>query len=245
MVTFCLRCLYAGVVGRRVAVHRRGTMVRRTLPRFFTDNIAASSYRIAWTTIVFSLHKFHYSDKLKSNGSHTELQSLIRYLETVDMPSINVVKRLLKKHHKQLPTILEPSFTAAFEREWRAARRNAIDLGPRPRHNGTPLCLILSENTTLCGVKRENNHLQELDERVYWGDDERKVRKSPRAYRYPTQLDGILNDPFPQDRRTFGDVLAFMHSENINVAGYQKTERERLDCENGRCRCLGPMIRDV
>lgn len=161
------------------------------------------------------------------------------------MPSFRVVKQLLKKHHKQVSNMSDHAVTGAFERECIAARRNAIDLGPRPCHKGTPLSLILDENATLRGIKRENYRLQELDERIYWGDDEKNVRENTRAHQYPAQLERALNDPFPQDRRTFGDVLAFMHSQNINVAGYQKTERERVDCENGRCRCLGPMIRDV
>ena len=146
---------------------------------------------------------------------------------------------------------LHPAFTAGFESEWKTLRRNALDLGSRPCHNGTPLS-ILSQNCTLNDIRRENNRQIELDERVYWGDDEAKPRKKKRVYRYLSQLDGILEDldggaedPFCRDIRTFGDVLAWMHRERINVAGYPKTERERVDCEEGRCRCLGPMVRDV
>lgn len=162
------------------------------------------------------------------------------------MPFFKIIKKLLKKHHQKKTDESDPTVTGKLEEEWSSARRNAIDFGPRPRCNGTPLCLFTrDEPVTLREIKRENERLQELDERVYWGDSEENVSKATRAYRYPAQLDSVLHDPFPQDRRTFGDVLAFMHGEGINVAGFPKTERERVDCENGRCRCLGPMIRDV
>lgn len=161
------------------------------------------------------------------------------------MPSFNTVKKLLKKHHKHVRNISDPAITGGIERESKAARRNAVDLGSRPRHNGTPLCLILEVIAIPRGIETENNRLHELIDSSYWDDGEEDARKTTCAYQYPAQLNGVLYDPFPQDTRTFGDVLAFMHRENINVAGYAKTERERRECENGRCRCLGPMIRDV
>lgn len=147
------------------------------------------------------------------------------------MPSLELIKKLLQKHHRPALPTLPPAFKAGFESEWKVVYRNPLD-----------------------NIRRENNRQIELDERAYWGDDEAKAsnNKKKRAYRHLSRLDGILDDldggledPFRQDIRTLGDVLAWMHGEGINVAGYPKTARERVDCEEGRCKCLGPMVRDV
>lgn len=84
-----------------------------------------------------------------------------------------------------------------------------------------------------------NSHLQGTE---YLENDERIGRKVVRADESLTRED---SEPFREDVRTLGDILAWMHSKGINAVGFPTTEMEKRECSEGRCRCLGPMMRDV
>lgn len=140
------------------------------------------------------------------------------------MPSFNTVKKLLKKHHKHVRNISDPAITGGIERESKAARRNAVDLGSRPRHNGTPLCLILEVIAIPRGIETENNRLHELIDSSYWDDGEEDARKTTCAYQYPAQLNGVLYDPFP---KTQGHSAMFWLSCTARTLMSQDMRRQR------------------
>lgn len=113
--------------------------------------------------------------------------------------------------------------------EWEAARRNAMDIGSRPLCTGCPLCdtrRFRNSSVTLFEIERKEARRATID-----GMGNREGDK--------------VGDPFQEDKRGWGDVLAWMHEERVNIAGFRTTEREREACRNGGCKCLGPLVRDV
>ncbi|KAF1929722.1 uncharacterized protein M421DRAFT_389466 [Didymella exigua CBS 183.55] len=161
---------------------------------------------------------------------------------------LKIVKKVFKHHAHKSKTDFNTSnstTTDEMEEKWQAARRNASDFGSRPRCNGTPVCLFTYSPATLDEIKRKNAHMQELDERAYWADDEKDICRAACTHVSPRREDGAQDEPVHEDVRSLGHILAWMHSQGINAAGFPTTDREKRACLEGRCRCLGPMMRDV
>jgi hypothetical protein len=184
------------------------------------------------------LQKNNYDLNVESSNFQNQIQ-------IINMVSFKLFKKLLKKLHKVVSNIPRPLVADEMKEERKAARRNGMDFGPRPCCNGTPSSFFTDDLATLYEVRRENARLQELDEQAFWADDEKDKARPARSYESTTPEDIALENPFTQEIRTMSNVLASLHRDRINFAGFPTTKREQFECRNGRCRCLGPMMRDV
>lgn len=121
-----------------------------------------------------------------------------------------------------------------------AARRNGVDCGS---HSPFPYRPFFDPSLTLfeTEIQRiEADYVRSLELGVSLHED-----SAIRTVEIRRGEDSAAENPLEEDIVTFGSVLAWMHSEGINAAGYKTSEMERKECSEGRCRCLGPLARDV